>query len=626
MHQDVLYERPLSLAAAIINGTRILKEFKMPHSAWPQIAEHSLFVKDRLLQEAGMNERNDYRLSWPVSIDVNSDMMRPVKALASLIARAAGGELVNDSLELANVKGNQVKITKLMGKPDNICRPNNFYGGEMAVICQMLNIPEHQTLSSNYHNSHQRKHDKTAADELIHKIQVQYGNLINTERSLVLSGNPYDLLTLSQDSGYKSCVSFKGGSFATIADYLESPNVLVAYIEMPKKKATKIGRKLVYVGLEPMGIWVGRQYGTWSNNVQSVLEENLFKLFPWVKAEELMKKGGLNQFTVNIHGASYLDYSYGELYMGEPLHQMLHADWNGAMNDGRSIMFEHLRPFVIPRGKCLSCGSAEYADMGNNVCSKCKQLGCQSCFSIDITREYVWNGKTVRYCKECLTPPNGGPCAICKDTFNMQHLRPLGGKDANTEDGSPAFVCRTCQGKKQSFSCNVCGKVHFIETGEEYRNTSTHGAVCIACFKQFRECAWCHATQHESAFSSPDAPICGGCEERTFVCKRCGERHERESASVFPDVCYECARSYPRCKACGYRYDDNDKLSKSPIESICAGCFRSFPVCTKCGDRVTPSEYKKHKGKCPKCRPKTKVIAKEDVADRPAAVQNPIDA
>lgn len=410
--------------------------------------------KGPLMEAIGLNEENGYRVNVTVNATLK-DRHDIYQFMRSVACRSKYD--INDFTTMLQGK-NVVKLGKILPKTfDRV-----LYASTLANLMSSLGIAGHY---SSYQNTIGSDPESAASQKMIHNFLVMYGDYVKNGRGLILSANPFDMMTASHNSTYKSCMRIGGEYFNGVISHILSPDVLIAFIHDVKSIEKKVGRQWVYVN--DTLYWGGRYYGAFYDSDGDLIRNKVLasKRFEgkWEQTDM-----GLDQAHVDrAAGWIYLDYNYNKV-------------WRKAGIDRKKI--------VIPVGPCLSCGKPlDHAKEGNCMaCISKHQKRCVACNGKIVAGQHTWvwlnkAGNQFIFHKNCFDS-SLMPCAKCKNATPAFYMRR--GLYTISEDGKRIQTnrCKDCE--PETHECSVCGGFWVEEHIHPLRDTSGRlYKICTKCAK-----------------------------------------------------------------------------------------------------------------------------------------------
>jgi hypothetical protein len=373
------------------------------------ILRNHFTLKKDILKLLGLNEKNDYRVSFNIPVTLDS---RPkVYAMYKFIEWITKGEYKVDTEKgfyLLNNRGNKYKISSVVNdKWDAILASCGEFITDSMIAEGRLEFMKF------YAKYYDQKNIKDA-------VLCNIGETIKNDKLITLSANPYDYFTASDDinSGkycaYTSCIRFGGQYFNTVMDYLNSDSVLIVYTSNISKPFYKIGRMINYVSEKK--VVQTRPFGTFSD-----FDRDLIGLYIMNKIGRKFSRLGRNPNTTDftVERAPYLDYQ-GVCYVSD----------KGA------------EKFKIAAGLCMICNSVlrkeEQNDSQTGICISCVGAmdSCKHCGKSFIGKNLVLLAKK-KYCKKCVEQVGVIVCDYCGEEYLNDNIRKWESKK----------VCTTCYKK-----------------------------------------------------------------------------------------------------------------------------------------------------------------------------------
>jgi hypothetical protein len=443
--------------------------------------------KAPLLEKIGLNEGNDYRVSFRLP---TTEENRP-QAVAFLkdIEKITGGLYRYLDLSFMWQGKNKFRVGKIIPTAFDMFFNQQDIDMDMCKAFRSMLLNSCNVRGIDFYaienNEDYRKENR---DKAVHLLSCYYGDYIKNDRMGWYSANPYDYFTLSEyDCTFTSCVRISGEYFNSVLHYLES-NCMIPYFITEECSTKKIGRCCSYLSDDL--IITGRMFGSMFDCDTLVYRDKIQELI----GGEWVVKGNVASEWIENSSTAYVDYGYGVVTLRKGL-------TSGYV--------------IIPKGICLSCGGVNNGEQGGTCCDcndehngwYCARCECREeeedsyyiedvgeSWCCDCAHEYAQecdkcgnyytndnilsvNDSDLHYCQRCADKRGGiNECYDCHELFTDDHMILI--EDINE------CVCKDCAGNNYH-QCKECGK-YFDEfkklDGDEYCND------CYESKMEEREC------------------------------------------------------------------------------------------------------------------------------------------
>ena len=459
--------------------------------------EKSFERKAWIIEKLGLNADNDYRLSFALT---SNESNRPLAvALLKDIEQLTKGMYKFLDLSFMWQGKNKIRVSKALsvaydiyvGMPSN--EKNVFTG-----MSQVMRVAYSNFFSLCEETRRARK------QEILHKVNVWYGDYIKNGRTGHISANPFDYFTLSDDSdkycSFTSCVRPSGEYSNTLVHYLCGNNMLPFFItEVGKDK--KIGRCCMYLSNDIVA--TGRYFGSMFDSDALIARDKVQEALGghWVV------KGSISEEYIVNDSTGYVDFGYGVVTVRKD------AD------------FEKI---YIESGICLACGE-ELDTSKDLICNDCSEAEndyttCSDC-GCRIPYEYSRRVGDYYVCDSCIEEYS--MCDRCNEYV----------RDINEVEGD--YLCEHCYNRADVVACDKCGT-------DIYRDNAYHiydedAYYCADCIDDidYIECADCgKLVTSYTHIVDDDKHVCDRCLTEYWKCEGCGE-HFRLMEGGFCEECKE---------------------------------------------------------------------------------------
>jgi hypothetical protein len=393
-----------------------------------KLLEEWLKAKQHFIDAFGFNEENDFR--WIMKNDMKLEERSDIHSFMKSLACRSKYD-IHDFGTLLMGK-NIIKLGKVLPKVAS----RLIVGNHMRQLMGVVGMP---VSGSTMNAIGDGTLDATETEKILHKFLVLYGDYVKMGRGLVLSVNPFDMLTASHYSTYKSCMRPGGEYFNGVISHIVSPDVMIAFVHDVTSIDKKIGRQWVYVNKSQY--WGGRFYGAYYEADAKVIRDrvtngDIFK-GEWSPSGHGLQKTDINRDADWI----YLDYDYSGVFLNKGIKK---------------------KNFEINKGPCLSCGKPlDHARHGNcNECIKKHNRQCEYCGEkIKDSELTIWHhpadGSSHALHTRCYETSHSF-CSKCKDTFIHPYIhnglyKMVGGKRTTVSIcigcmNQPVPRCSFCNG------------------------------------------------------------------------------------------------------------------------------------------------------------------------------------
>ena len=418
-----------------------LEEENIPTDHLEDAVKRHFKNKASLLEKIGLNEDNDYRVSFRLP---TTEENRPL-AVGFLkdIEKITNGMFNYLDLSFMWQGKNKFKVGKIIptawdmffNKTEDERYDYAAFRTMLSNSCNVRGIDFYLLDENNGYRNENR-------DKTIHLLSCYYGDYIKNGRMGWYSANPYDYFTLSErDCTFTSCVRIGGEYFNSVLHYLES-SCMIPYFITEEGSTKKIGRCCSYLSDDL--IITGRMFGSMFDCDTLIYRDKIQELI----GGEWVVKGKVDSEWIKNSSTTYVDSGYGVVTLRKGLPSS---------------------DVEIPKGICLSCGGINNGEMGG-VCCDCNDTSgwhcerCEnraneedSCYIEDIGESW---------CDEC-ADNLACICDRCKNWFSNDSI-------LSVDDGDYHY-CQQCADKKGEINeCYDCNKLFtddhmvLIEDIEEY--------------------------------------------------------------------------------------------------------------------------------------------------------------
>ena len=331
---------------AMADCAGLLHENGISRNFFYEVLLESFSVHEWMGERLGLNEKNNYRINVPIppddkELDTGDEFILFAMEICRLKESVNDRWTVVDKTFVQDSKRNKYKITRLLNLDlwKQLVQTENglmlFSMSKLKLCCAQC------TLHKN----------KDIAERFVDRFNVWYGDQAKSDRFIVLSCHPLDILRASENASFKSCYKFQGDWFNGIISSMLSPNTLIASIEEKERPGYKVGRSWIYVNEDQ--IVTGRKYGGITDlhhlHIRSFLYSRIGK--GWVHKKTLSIRSPF----VEMLGPGYLDIGHGTT----------------AVRKKFSSNYTNITPILIPMAICLFCGS-RFNDWGRGgICRLC---------------------------------------------------------------------------------------------------------------------------------------------------------------------------------------------------------------------------------------------------------------
>lgn len=342
----------------------------------------------------------------------------------------------------------------------------------------------------------------------------------DTKRRLLIACNPWFMIGGSvgangaNDMGSchhpgSSCDDYKSGA---ISYGIDKQTLMFGSWE----DGGLIGRCLVYVDLENMGIVTGRIFGDITEGDCSYLRKELYALMSTQHKAKDWKK--TSDYSVDEYGyRGYLDDGYFQGY--RPAHS-------------QTIQIKLVAPM------CPSCG--EKHQDHSMLCDDCDSLNhytCDHC-GCRIDEDEIWSGAGGDgcYCESCYDDLFFY-CDECGETCDIEER-----VDIDERSSRYSRLCTSCADREGYIRCDSCGEYHTYDMVE----TKDGNVYCEECLPRgMQRCDECGLYDDEVDMTKTIEGdyFCSDCDGHLDKCEACGQYtnnglNHRETDDF--SVCDEC--------------------------------------------------------------------------------------
>lgn len=441
----------------------------------------SFLNKAWIIEKLGLNKGNDYRLSFV--LPSNEDNRPLAVALLKDIEQLTKGMYKFLDLSFMWQGKNKIRVSKALSVAYDIYvgMPSN----EKNVFTGMLQVM--RVAYSNFFSlCEEARRDRKS--EILHKINVWYGDYIKNGRVGHISANPYDYFTLSDDSdrycSYTSCVRPNGEYSNTLIHYLCGNNMLPFFItEVDKEK--KIGRCCIYLSNDIVA--TGRYFGSMFDSDALLARDKVQEAFGGTWAV----KGSIDNKYICNDSTGYVDFGYGVVTVRKD------AD------------FEKI---YVENGICLACGGEldSSKDLICNVCLKDDDgyINCSDC-GRRIMYEESYRVGDYDVCDRCIA--NYSMCDRCDEYVT------------ETYEVEGEYLCEDCYNRAGVVVCDKCGTDIYRDNAYHIGDNEYYCEYCIDDI-DYIECADCGKLVTSYTYIvDDDKNVCDRCLTEYWKCEGCGE-------------------------------------------------------------------------------------------------------
>ncbi len=465
-----------------------LKEEDIPTDYLDKAILRHFKNKAPLLEKIGLNEGNDYRVSFrlPTTEENRPEAVSFLKDIETI----TNGLFKYLDLSFMWQGKNKFRVGKVIPTAwDMFFQKTNDERYDYPAFRNML-LNSCNVRGIDFCNLEKSEiYRKENRDKAVHLLSCYYGDYIKNGRMGWYSANPYDYFTMSErDCTFTSCVRIGGEYFNSVLHYLES-NCMIPYFITEEGNTKKIGRCCSYLSDDL--IITGRMFGSMFDCDTLVYRDKIQELM----GGEWVVKGKVASEWIENSSTAYVDHGYGVVTLRKGL-------TSGYV--------------TIPKGICLSCGGVNNFEQGGICCDcnddhngwYCARCECRAneedsyyiedageSWCYDCAHEYAHecdkcgnyysndtilsvNDGDLHYCKRCIDDKRGGihECYDCNELFTDDHMVCIEDIDE--------YVCEDCADNNYH-QCKECGN-WFDEfkklDGDEYCND------CYESKMEEREC------------------------------------------------------------------------------------------------------------------------------------------
>lgn len=444
--------------------------------------------KTPLLEKIGLNEGNDYRVSFRLP---TTEENRP-EAVSFLkdIEKITDGLFKYLDLSFMWQGKNKFRVGKIIPTAfDMFFQKTNDerydypdFRNMLLNSCNVRGIDFYAIENNEIYRNENR-------DKVIHLLSCYYGDYIKNGRMGWYSANPYDYFTLSEhDCTFTSCVRIGGEYFNSVLHYLES-NCMIPFYITEEERTKKIGRCCSYLSDDL--IITGRMFGSMFGCDTLIYRDKIQELM----GGEWVVKGNVGSEWIENSSTAYVDYGYGVVTLRKGL-------TSGYV--------------TIPKGICLSCGGVNDHEDGG-MCSDCKENNytCDRCGDrMPEDDKYYIENIDEYWCPDC-TDNHAYRCDYCKCYYTEDSIVNVNGGDF--------YYCRSCidRGRADVFYCYDCNEA-FTDRKMTYIK-DIHEYVCNDCAdNNYHQCKECGEWFDEVKELDGDE-YCNDCYESKMEERECDE-------------------------------------------------------------------------------------------------------
>ncbi len=444
---------------AIIDGVydRLLDHFGgIKHGHVAKLCREAFTNKRDINAVLGLNEQNAFRCEIPIApCQENFSTLYPkTSELFGKLADGKAHDVIQNTISIG--KNQNMRFTRYLAQ--NKAKVEDLKPFYEHTVCEELSI-------------------KTLDDLSIFRDKIK-------AKRCVISTNPFDFMTASQDSSFSSCYGFDGEYFnSTLALCRQAQAAMVFLYD--KDIAHKIGRAWVYLFPEQRKFIMLEPYGSFYEAEQKGVREAIEqKLSDHFGLENRWKKSVIDRYE-NHSGAQspvYFDASNVTFVCH------INAD-------------EEHEPIDLPEARCLYCGTR--TDNAKNAsCDDCvSDYTCEDCghgVSSDDVRSY----DGYNYCDDCFCD-RYFYCNYCDEHYPNNEAKYVDGHGS---------CCNDCYDEK-FVRCEECDKDISKKSGLYYVSDITEDTYCEDCYHdRFTRCYHCDdETELSDAVEHEHESYCANC-------------------------------------------------------------------------------------------------------------------
>lgn len=488
--QEARQEARRTIATTLFNKlSRNFDQIEQEHVK--DLCQEAFQVKEQLNLILGLNEANQFRQELVFNMS-GEEFNKDYPATFELLKTVANGKAFSVAENTIDIENNQkMRFTRYLAREQN--RLNELKDGIGQKVCEELNI-------------------KSLGEIANFRDKIK-------PKKCVISTNPLDFITASENSSYSSCYSFGGAYFNSTIALCRSPQAAIIYV-YDDDQNRKIGRSWAYLFPEAKKFIMLKSYGSFYEGERKIVREFIEeKLSQHFQIQNLWKK------QVFEHYSNYEGH-------GDPVY----FD-SGNVTFVRHITADQEQEHIdLPKALCLACGGNTSNAQGA-TCEDCEspKYHCCSCESLlDEDDVYSYNGDD--YCEECFHD-NYFYCDCCGDDHSNEQEHYV-----ESEGRSYCDYCFS----RYFHHCTQCDEVLNQNKGNYY--TSDDGEVyCEDCYHElFVRCEHCDSeTERKDATEINNEYYCPDCVEELFVqCADCDDWIEIDDAKIlgeksYCEFCYE---------------------------------------------------------------------------------------
>lgn len=327
---------------AMRKSAAFLYENRIPRNFLWNLLDESFRVHGWMEKTFNLREENDYRVALPIPKDSEEDKMIHgfVHTICEIKNKESGTDIWSmvDGLFIQDNRKNKHRITRIL-TPDLwrelwLTEVGRNLAGESRQYSCCLDCT---IKSPDYFR------------DFVKNFNIWYGDQVKSNRQIILSCHPVDILTASSNCSFSSCYRPDGEWFNGVLATMLSGESLIASVEGIERPGYKIGRSWVYVNKDI--ICIGRPYGSIGPHHNFVIRNYLYGKMggKWTHKPSLK----MDSRFVKMEGPGYLDASFGNITIAR----------------GKSLAL--VQSIVIPKSICLYCGCRFNNYGSGGICRDC---------------------------------------------------------------------------------------------------------------------------------------------------------------------------------------------------------------------------------------------------------------
>lgn len=408
------------------------------------LCRESFKEKEKVNVLLGLHEGNEFRHSFPVEIDHQyfETIYPHTNTLFKKVTNGKAFNVIENTVVMEN--GQKMRLSRFLAK-----NKEKIHYQDDDIIQQVYREMGIQSLD----------------DLSIFRDKVK-------SKTCVISTNPYDIITATENASFSSCYRFDGEYFNSTLALCRMPNVAIVYL-YDRDITRKIGRSWVYLFPDALKFIMLKGYG-------SIYEGERKAVRAYIEHQFAKTYGIKNKWKKSA------PTSYGDV-LGHC--NPIYFDSSEVTKVRHYSVKDKQEPIQLLLARCLYCGNktANQRGGGCRECSNC--YTCSDC-GYSLQGDDVYSDETYDYCSQCFDE-RYFYCVHCNERT-----------DINEEcyvDGLGAF-CYECHSERyvQCDSCNA----------DLDRNKSTYfcpdhegGTYCEECYdKKYVRCNEC-----EEEIDKPDS-------------------------------------------------------------------------------------------------------------------------